>query len=72
MTASPRARKWIRLAAWCFVVLIASPIRYWPLMDGWDPTWVFVLNYAAAHGMKDIFFTYGPLEIGRASCRERV
>ena len=30
-------------------------------MDGWDPTWVFVLNYAAAHGMKDIFFTYGPL-----------
>ena len=61
MTASPRARKWIRLAAYCFVVLTASPIRYWPLMDGWDPTWVFVLNYAAAHGLKDIFFTYGSL-----------
>ena len=61
MPGSPRARKWIRLAAYCFVVLTASPIRYWPLMDGWDATWVFVLNYAAAHGLKDIFFTYGPL-----------
>src|ERR1017187_8210001 len=61
MPGRPRARKWIRLAAWCFVVLTASPIRYWPFMAGGDPSWVFVLNHAAAHGMKDIFFTYGPL-----------
>ena len=64
MTASLQARKWIRLAAYCFVVLAASPIRYWPLIDNLDGTWVFVLNYAAGHGLKvgsDVFFTYGPL-----------
>lgn len=64
MTASLQARKWIRLAACCFVVLAASPIRYWPLIDSLDGTWVFALNYAAAHGLKvgrDVFFTYGPL-----------
>src|ERR1019366_5581571 len=51
-------------AASCFVVLAAWPIRYWPLIDNLDGTWVFVLNYAAAHGLKvgsDVFFTYGPL-----------
>ena len=64
MPAGRRGRKWIRLALYCLVVLDASPIRYLYLQYGVDGTWVFVLNYAAAHGLKvgrDIFFTYGPL-----------
>jgi hypothetical protein len=64
MAATLQQRKWTRLALYCYIVVAASPIRYWPLGDGKDaaPSWVFALNYAPAHGLKvgrDVLFTYG-------------
>src|SRR5262249_26477031 len=45
-------------------VLVACPVRRWPLDDSIDNTWMFALNYAAAHGLKlgrDVVWTTGPL-----------
>ena len=53
-----------RVALYAFVVLIACPIRYWPLGSGEDATWRYALNYAAAQGSavaSQIVFTMGPL-----------
>ncbi len=50
------------LFAW--VILVACPIRYWPVIPGIDETWVFALNYAVAHGLatgRDLVWTTGPL-----------
>jgi hypothetical protein len=44
--------------------LLACPIRYWPFDPLGDNTWVFALNYAAAHGLaigRDVVWTTGPL-----------
>ena len=42
---------------------IACPIRYWAIAGDYDNTWVFGLNYAAAHGLafgRDHLFNTGP------------
>ena len=47
-----------------WTVLIACPIRYWPIDDSIDNTWVFAMNYAAAHGLaigRDLIWTTGPI-----------
>ncbi|MEO8594149.1 MAG: hypothetical protein ABI759_12585 [Candidatus Solibacter sp.] len=54
----------VRLALYLFSVVLACPIRYWPMGRDVDSTWRFALNFAAAHGLlagRDIVFTYGPL-----------
>jgi hypothetical protein len=53
-----------RVLLYVYVLLIACPIRYWPVELGVDPTWRFALNYAAANGLTtgvDTVFTTGPL-----------
>src|SRR5579863_2444086 len=57
-------RKLARIAMYGYVVLIASPVRHWPLENGEDPTWRFALNYAAAQGSavaSQTVFTMGRL-----------
>lgn len=59
-----RIHKLVRIVLYAFVVLVACPIRYWPLEPGADATWRFALNYAAAQGTtvaSQIVFTMGPL-----------
>ena len=50
-----------------YVVLVASPMRYWMIRnDDLDYTWVFALNYGAAHGLafgRDLLWTNGPLGV---------
>lgn len=58
------AGKIARIVLFLWTVLIACPIRYWPLDDSFDNTWVFALNYGAAHGLRigrDLIWTTGPL-----------
>jgi hypothetical protein len=53
-----------RWALFVFAAILACPIRYWPQDPNWDNTWVFALNYAAAHGLAlglDVVWTTGPL-----------
>ena len=53
-----------RIALYAYVVLIACPIRYWPLESGHDETWRFALNYASAQGSavaSETVFSMGPL-----------
>ena len=53
-----------RAALFLWTILIGCPIRYWPLDDSIDNTWVFAMNYAAAHGLaigRDVVWTTGPL-----------
>jgi hypothetical protein len=55
------AARWL---LFLFAALLACPIRYWPLDPNWDNTWIFALNYAAAHGLafgRDVVWTTGPL-----------
>ena len=40
-----------RALLFVWTILIACPIRYWPIDDSIDNTWVFALNYGAAHGL---------------------
>ena len=54
----------MRLCLYSWVLLLACPIRYWPLQAGTDETWRFALNYAHANGIemgRDIVYTCGPL-----------
>jgi hypothetical protein len=47
-----------------FVILLACPVRYWPVQPGFDETWQFALNFAAANGYaigRDYVYTVGPL-----------
>jgi hypothetical protein len=48
-----------------YVVLVASPMRYWMIRnDDAEYTWLFALNYGAAHGLafgRDLVWTNGPL-----------
>lgn len=56
--------KMLRIALYAYVVLIACPVRYWPLESSADATWRFALNYAAAQGSRvasKTVFTMGPL-----------
>jgi hypothetical protein len=54
-----------RLVLFFYALLVACPIRYWPVKVGIaDDTWIFALNYAAAHGLSigsDVVWTTGPL-----------
>ena len=43
-----------------YVLLVACPIRYWPLESGDDPTWRFALNYAHAVEIGSVSMS-GPL-----------
>ena len=63
-TVLARHRKLVRIALYLYVLLVACPIRYWPLESGIDQTWRFALNYARAHALApgiDTVFTSGPL-----------
>ncbi len=56
--------KLVRIALYLYVVLIACPIRYWPLGSSPEDTWRFALNYAPTQGLamgRDLIFTCGPL-----------
>jgi hypothetical protein len=58
-----KASKLARAALYLYLLLIACPIRYWPLESGVDSTWRFALNYAAAAGPaagSNPVFTMGP------------
>ncbi|GEM_PF-6278547 len=57
-------RSLIRILLFLWSLAVACPIRYWPIKDSVDNTWVFALNYAAAKGLalgRDIIWTTGPL-----------
>jgi hypothetical protein len=59
-----RRGKLARIALYLYVVVIACPIRYWPLGTDPEETWRFALNYAPVHGLaagRDVIFTCGPL-----------
>jgi hypothetical protein len=59
-----KARTAARCLLFLFAALLACPIRYWAQDPNWDNTWVFALNYAAAHGLaigRDVVWTTGPL-----------
>ncbi|MGH9591856.1 MAG: hypothetical protein ACRD5L_02100, partial [Bryobacteraceae bacterium] len=63
-TPAARERMLVRTILFLWTVLIACPIRYWPVDATIDNTWVFALNYAAAHGLaygRDVIWTSGPL-----------
>ena len=54
----------VRIALYAYVILIACPIRYWPLESGVDETWRFALNYVSAQGSvvaSETVFPMGPL-----------
>src|SRR5258708_4385273 len=54
----------VRGLLFTWTILIACPIRYWPIDDTIDNTWVFAMNYGAAHGLaigRDLIWTAGPL-----------
>jgi len=36
----------LRFALFLYSGLVVCPIRFWPLADGSDSTWVFASNYA--------------------------
>src|SRR4051812_10901993 len=68
VASPPGAQTWLahvsRAALFLWTILIACPVRYWPIQDTVDNTWVFAINYAAAHGLaigKGIVWTTGPL-----------
>ncbi len=53
-----------RLMLYLYVVLVGSPIRWFPIDSGVDATWLFALNQTAARGLqpgRDSIFSYGPL-----------
>lgn len=55
----------MRWLLFLYVTVVACPIRFWMIRDSdLDYTWVFALNYGAAHGMRfgrDLQWTTGPL-----------
>src|SRR5258708_1485346 len=59
-----RHGKLARIALYLYVVVIACPIRYWPLGTDHEDAWRFALNYAPVQGLaagRDVIFTCGPL-----------
>lgn len=55
----------MRWLLFLYVTVVACPMRFWMIRDSdLDYTWVFALNYGAAHGMRfgrDLQWTTGPL-----------
>jgi hypothetical protein len=62
---SDQPKHWLRILLFIYVIVAASPIRYWQIRDAdADCTWLFMLNYGAAHGWqfgRDLLWTNGPL-----------
>src|SRR5215831_16645260 len=55
---------YIRGLCFALTLLVGSPIRYWPFENDWDSTWLYALNFAAAHHLTfgtDVIWTVGPL-----------
>jgi len=53
-----------RVVLFLYSACVLCPIRFWPIADRADNTWVFASNCAAARGLangRDIFWTSGPL-----------
>jgi hypothetical protein len=64
MPFSDRAKAIILAVTFAYVVILLCPIRYWPIGVGGGDSWIFALNYAAAHGLvigRDTIFPIGPL-----------
>jgi hypothetical protein len=62
----PTGRHEARLRAllFAFLACVFCPIQYWGLNSNVDNTWLFGLNYGAAHHMvfgRDLVWTWGPL-----------
>jgi hypothetical protein len=60
----PRVQTCVRVLMFAVAAAIACPIRYWAIAADFDNSWVFGLNYAAAHGLafgRDHLFNTGPL-----------
>ena len=63
-TIGSKAKIVLRVLLFLWTIAVACPIRYWVISSQWDNTWVYVLNYAAAHGLsfgRDVIWTSGPL-----------
>ena len=62
---SDRAKSALRGALFAYLGLVLCPIQYFAISDrNVDDTWLFALNYAAAHHLalgRDIVWTSGPL-----------
>lgn len=61
---APGWRVLVRAALFALCALVVCPVRIWGPIGGVDSTWVFALNWAAAHGLafgRDVVFTSGPL-----------
>src|SRR5579863_9443239 len=54
-------RTLLRYLLFMYVVVVACPIRFWNLEPSVDNTWVYALNYAAAHGVTGLIWSTGPL-----------
>ena len=64
VSASTKPRPVVRALLFVWTVVVACPIRYWPVENALDNTWAFAMNYGAAHGLKigrDLIWTTGPL-----------
>ena len=61
---SPPGKQLLRRLLFVYALMLVCPIRFWPVDGTIDNTWVFALNYAAAHGLvqgRDVIGTTGPL-----------
>ena len=61
---SDRAKSALRGALFVYLGLVFCPIQYFSNKSSLDETWLFALNYAAAHRLvlgRDIVWTSGPL-----------
>ena len=59
-----RVASWVRIVCFCYVLLVGCPLRYVPVENDVDGTWIFASNYAAARGMafgRDVVWVSGPL-----------
>jgi hypothetical protein len=65
MLLSDQAKHIVRAVLFVCVGLVLCPVQYWALTpNDEDNTWLFALNYAAAHHLvmgRDIAWTSGPL-----------
>jgi len=55
----------LRILLFAYVVLVASPLRFWLIRDDdAEYTWIFAYNFGAAHGLafgRDLIGPHGPL-----------
>jgi hypothetical protein len=61
---SHHCKRILRVVLFLYLALAVCPIHYWQFIGETDNTWLFAMNYAAAHHMimgRDFVWTYGPL-----------